>query len=58
MINLIYLTYLLFLSLIAERSGTGWDEIYYSTMEELNIAGKKVSLFVEALELGITRSVE
>ena len=28
-----------------ERSGTGWDEIYYSTMEELNIAGKKVAVF-------------
>ena len=29
----------------SERSGTGWDEIYYSTMEDLNIAGKKVAVF-------------
>ena len=28
-----------------ERSGTGWDEIYYSEMEDLNIAGKKVAVF-------------
>ena len=28
-----------------ERSGTGWDEIYYSTMEDLNIAGKRVAVF-------------
>jgi flavodoxin long chain len=28
-----------------ERSGTGWDEIYYSTMQELNIQGKKVAVF-------------
>ncbi|KAG7341199.1 flavodoxin [Nitzschia inconspicua] len=28
-----------------ERSGTGWDEIYYSTMQELNIKGKKVAVF-------------
>jgi len=28
-----------------ERSGTGWDEIYYSEMQELNIAGKKVAVF-------------
>eukprot|EP00986_Skeletonema_menzelii_P011961 scaffold6338_cov152-Skeletonema_menzelii.AAC.5 len=28
-----------------ERSGTGWDEIYYSEMESLNIEGKKVAVF-------------
>jgi flavodoxin I len=28
-----------------ERSGTGWDEIYYSEMKDLNIAGKKVAVF-------------
>ncbi|KAL3924449.1 MAG: hypothetical protein SGILL_001046 [Bacillariaceae sp.] len=28
-----------------ERSGTGWDEIYYSSMQELNIQGKKVAVF-------------
>lgn len=28
-----------------ERSGTGWDEIYYSEMQDLNIAGKKVAVF-------------
>lgn len=28
-----------------ERSGTGWDEIYYSTMQELNLQGKKVAVF-------------
>eukprot|EP00580_Thalassiosira_gravida_P002297 CAMPEP_0201603546 /NCGR_PEP_ID=MMETSP0492-20130828/3964_1 /ASSEMBLY_ACC=CAM_ASM_000837 /TAXON_ID=420259 /ORGANISM="Thalassiosira gravida, Strain GMp14c1" /LENGTH=282 /DNA_ID=CAMNT_0048067355 /DNA_START=41 /DNA_END=889 /DNA_ORIENTATION=+ len=28
-----------------ERSGTGWDEIYYSEMQELKIAGKKVAVF-------------
>lgn len=28
-----------------ERSGVGWDEIYYSEMQELNIAGKKVAVF-------------
>jgi flavodoxin I len=28
-----------------ERSGTGWDEIYYSSMQELNLAGKKVAVF-------------
>jgi len=28
-----------------ERSGTGWDEVYYSEMQELNIAGKKVAVF-------------
>jgi flavodoxin I len=28
-----------------ERSGTGWDEIYYSTMQELNLQGKKVGVF-------------
>ena len=28
-----------------ERSGTGWDEIYYSEMQDLNISGKKVAVF-------------
>eukprot|EP00554_Chaetoceros_debilis_P008229 CAMPEP_0194100460 /NCGR_PEP_ID=MMETSP0150-20130528/1291_1 /TAXON_ID=122233 /ORGANISM="Chaetoceros debilis, Strain MM31A-1" /LENGTH=323 /DNA_ID=CAMNT_0038786821 /DNA_START=74 /DNA_END=1045 /DNA_ORIENTATION=- len=28
-----------------ERSGTGWDELYYGEMKELNIAGKKVAVF-------------
>jgi flavodoxin I len=28
-----------------ERSGTGWDEIYYSTMQELDLQGKKVGVF-------------
>ena len=28
-----------------ERSGTGWDEIYYGEMEGLNISGKKVAVF-------------
>jgi len=28
-----------------ERSGTGWDELYYDEMEELTIAGKKVAVF-------------
>lgn len=29
-----------------ERSGTGWDEIYYSEMQELkNVSGKKVAVF-------------
>lgn len=28
-----------------ERSGTGWDEIYYSEMQDLNVAGKKVAVF-------------
>lgn len=28
-----------------ERSGTGWDEIYYGEMKGLNIAGKKVAVF-------------
>ena len=28
-----------------ERSGTGWDEIYYKEMKGLNIAGKKVAVF-------------
>mmetsp|Transcript_134237 Transcript_134237/g.199742 ORF Transcript_134237/g.199742 Transcript_134237/m.199742 type:complete len:287 (-) Transcript_134237:237-1097(-) len=28
-----------------ERSGTGWDEIYYGDMQELNLAGKKVAVF-------------
>jgi flavodoxin len=29
----------------SERSGTGWDEIYYGEMQDLNIAGKKVGVF-------------
>ena len=30
-----------------ERSGTGWDEIYYSEMQDLSnvVAGKKVAVF-------------
>jgi len=28
-----------------ERSGTGWDEIYYNEMKDLNIGGKKVAVF-------------
>jgi flavodoxin I len=28
-----------------ERSGTGWDEIYYTSMSELNIEGKHVAVF-------------
>lgn len=28
-----------------ERSGTGWDEIYYSSMQELSLQGKKVGVF-------------
>lgn len=28
-----------------ERSGTGWDEIYYSTMQNLDLKGKKVGVF-------------
>eukprot|EP00934_Nitzschia_sp_Nitz4_P001569 Nitzschia sp. Nitz4//scaffold3_size479765//91933//93357//NITZ4_000035-RA/size479765-processed-gene-0.90-mRNA-1//-1//CDS//3329550563//1569//frame0 len=28
-----------------ERSGTGWDEIYYSTLPELDLKGKKVAVF-------------
>ena len=28
-----------------ERSGTGWDEVYYGEMENLQIAGKKVAVF-------------
>lgn len=28
-----------------ERSGTGWDEIYYGEMQDLSIAGKKVAVF-------------
>lgn len=37
--------YSLYFSSDQERSGTGWDEIYYSTMEDLKIAGKKVAVF-------------
>lgn len=29
----------------SERSGTGWDEIYYGEMQDLNISGKKVAVF-------------
>lgn len=28
-----------------ERSGTGWDEIYYKSMQQLNLQGKKVAVF-------------
>lgn len=28
-----------------ERSGTGWDEIYYGAMQEMNLQGKKVAVF-------------
>lgn len=28
-----------------ERSGTGWDEIYYDEMQNLDISGKKVAIF-------------
>ena len=28
-----------------ERSGTGWDEIYYSSMQELNMKDKNVAVF-------------
>lgn len=28
-----------------ERSGTGWDEIYYGEMQDLNISGKTVAVF-------------
>lgn len=28
-----------------ERSGTGWDEIYYTSLQGLNIQGKKVAVF-------------
>lgn len=28
-----------------ERSGTGWDEIYYTSMSELSIEGKHVAVF-------------
>jgi len=28
-----------------ERSGTGWDEIYYDEMQDLSISGKKVAVF-------------
>jgi flavodoxin I len=29
----------------SERSGTGWDEVYYGEMQDLQIAGKKVAVF-------------
>jgi flavodoxin I len=28
-----------------ERSGTGWDELYYKKLPELNLSGKKVAVF-------------
>jgi flavodoxin I len=28
-----------------ERSGTGWDEIYYGSMKDLQLQGKKVAVF-------------
>ena len=28
-----------------ERSGTGWDEVYYGEMQQLNLQGKKVAVF-------------
>mmetsp|Transcript_4957 Transcript_4957/g.9455 ORF Transcript_4957/g.9455 Transcript_4957/m.9455 type:complete len:329 (+) Transcript_4957:96-1082(+) len=28
-----------------ERSGTGWDEIYYGEMQDLNVSGKTVAVF-------------
>jgi flavodoxin I len=28
-----------------ERSGTGWDEIYYTSLPEINVRGKKVAVF-------------
>jgi len=28
-----------------ERSGTGWDEIYYGEMQDMNLQGKKVAVF-------------
>jgi flavodoxin I len=28
-----------------ERSGTGWDELYYGDMQEMNLQGKKVAVF-------------
>ena len=28
-----------------ERSGTGWDEIYYGEMQDINLQGKKVAVF-------------
>jgi flavodoxin I len=28
-----------------ERSGTGWDELYYSSIQGLNLQGKKVAVF-------------
>jgi len=28
-----------------ERSGTGWDEVYYGEMQDLSIAGKSVAVF-------------
>jgi len=28
-----------------ERSGTGWDELYYGSMESLQLQGKKVAVF-------------
>lgn len=28
-----------------ERSGTGWDELYYTTLPQFNLKGKKVAIF-------------
>lgn len=28
-----------------ERSGTGWDEIYYGEMQDVKLNGKKVAVF-------------
>ena len=28
-----------------ERSGTGWDELYYDSMSDLDLSGKKVAVF-------------
>lgn len=28
-----------------ERSGTGWDDIYYGEMQDLDVSGKKVAVF-------------
>lgn len=29
----------------SERSGTGWDEMYYGEMQELKIQGRHVAVF-------------
>jgi len=28
-----------------ERSGTGWDEVYYGEMQDLNVSGRKIAVF-------------